>query len=242
MGQIRMSKEVPWRRVLVEGVVIVGSILLALGLEAWWADQSERRAEREELWRVHDELVADRDNVLFFERLHGYSAAASLDLIALIDDMNADSGAILAPDRQLARVLTTNEFETRTPALDGLLRSTGITLVSDVSVRAAIAQWDSRVRDTRSSEDKAIAFISTLLLPALIDRGDLGHVLQNRVTRLGSLDEDGVTMIRADPTLKALLAERHTTAALAQLSITQVSAALDSVVAVIRATTPRNGR
>ena len=27
-----MSKEIPWRRVLVEGVVIVSSILLALGL------------------------------------------------------------------------------------------------------------------------------------------------------------------------------------------------------------------
>jgi hypothetical protein len=49
-------------------------------------------------------------------------------------------------------------------------------------------------------------------------------------------------MIRADPTLKALLAERHTTAAQAQLSFEDVRAALDSVVAVIRASAPRNGR
>jgi hypothetical protein len=139
-------------------------------------------------------------------------------------------------------VLTTSEYETRTPALDGLLNSTGITIVSDIRVRAAIAWWDSRVIDARSSEDDAKAFLGTLLLPALIDRGDLGHVLLNRDGRLGSLDEDGVTMIRADPTLKAFLAERHTTAAQAQLSFEDVRAALDSVVAVIQASAPASGR
>jgi hypothetical protein len=27
---------IPWLRVLLEGVVIVGSILLAFGIDAWW--------------------------------------------------------------------------------------------------------------------------------------------------------------------------------------------------------------
>ncbi len=33
-----MTKQIPWRRVFVEGVVIVGSILLAFGIQAWWDD------------------------------------------------------------------------------------------------------------------------------------------------------------------------------------------------------------
>ncbi len=41
-----MSRQVPWLRVLVEGVVIVGSILLAFGIDAWWKGREERRAER----------------------------------------------------------------------------------------------------------------------------------------------------------------------------------------------------
>ena len=40
-----MSKQIPWLRVFVEGLVIVGSILLALALDAWWdgVQEAERR-------------------------------------------------------------------------------------------------------------------------------------------------------------------------------------------------------
>ncbi len=31
-----MTRQIRWLRVLVEGVVIVGSILLAFGIQAWW--------------------------------------------------------------------------------------------------------------------------------------------------------------------------------------------------------------
>jgi len=46
-----LKPQIPWRRVFVEGGVIVGSILLAFGIDAWW----ERRQERER------EIVALRD-------------------------------------------------------------------------------------------------------------------------------------------------------------------------------------
>ena len=41
-----MNRQVPWLRVFVEGVVIVVSILLAFGLQAWWEGRGE--AERRE--------------------------------------------------------------------------------------------------------------------------------------------------------------------------------------------------
>ena len=31
-----MAKQVPWLRIMAEGVVIAGSILLAFGIQAWW--------------------------------------------------------------------------------------------------------------------------------------------------------------------------------------------------------------
>ena len=39
-----MTRQIPWLRVFVEGVVIVGSILLAFGIDAWW-DGVQERAE-----------------------------------------------------------------------------------------------------------------------------------------------------------------------------------------------------
>ncbi len=40
-----MKPQIPWLRVFVEGVVIVGSILLAFGSEAWWDESQERALE-----------------------------------------------------------------------------------------------------------------------------------------------------------------------------------------------------
>ena len=37
-----MKPPIPWLRVFIEGVVIVGSILLAFGLQAWWEGRQER--------------------------------------------------------------------------------------------------------------------------------------------------------------------------------------------------------
>ena len=41
-----MNRQVPWLRVFVEGVVIVASILLAFGIEAWWDGVQERAEEQ----------------------------------------------------------------------------------------------------------------------------------------------------------------------------------------------------
>ncbi len=41
-----MKSQIPWLRVFVEGVVIVGSILLAFGVDAAWSDRQDRARER----------------------------------------------------------------------------------------------------------------------------------------------------------------------------------------------------
>lgn len=50
---------VQWRRLLVEGVVIVVSILLAFAIDAWWDERQEEAAARQEVARVVSELQAN---------------------------------------------------------------------------------------------------------------------------------------------------------------------------------------
>ncbi len=54
------NRKIPWPRVLVEGVVIVGSILLAFGIEAWWDGLQALRIEATMVWAVIDEVEANR--------------------------------------------------------------------------------------------------------------------------------------------------------------------------------------
>ena len=50
------NRTVPWLRVLVEGVVIVGSILLAFGLQAWWEGLQEDARASEYMTALLEEV------------------------------------------------------------------------------------------------------------------------------------------------------------------------------------------
>ncbi len=54
-----MKAQIPWLRVFVEGAVIVGSILLAFVIDAWWDGVQERELEREYLGRLVQDLDTD---------------------------------------------------------------------------------------------------------------------------------------------------------------------------------------
>ena len=54
-----MTKRIPWLRVLLEGLVIVSSILLAFGIDAWWEDVKDGRSEAAYLSRLEADLRVD---------------------------------------------------------------------------------------------------------------------------------------------------------------------------------------
>lgn len=51
------TQRIPWPRVLIEGVVIVGSILLAFGIDAWWDAREDRGDERAHLLALDSDLT-----------------------------------------------------------------------------------------------------------------------------------------------------------------------------------------
>ena len=59
-----MKPQIPWLRVGVEGVVIVGSILLALALQAWWDGAQENQDERAPLGELRATLIEDLEGVV----------------------------------------------------------------------------------------------------------------------------------------------------------------------------------
>ncbi len=49
----------------MEGVVIVGSILLAFGIGAWWDERQLAEEVRQDLANVTQELVGNRERIMF---------------------------------------------------------------------------------------------------------------------------------------------------------------------------------
>lgn len=54
------SRAIPWIRIVVEGVVIVVSILLAFGIDAWWQERQERATERQQMAVLQAEVRANQ--------------------------------------------------------------------------------------------------------------------------------------------------------------------------------------
>lgn len=59
-----MNPNSAWRRAVVEGVVIVASILLAFALDAWWDARGEAEAERGYISRIEADLAETRAGIL----------------------------------------------------------------------------------------------------------------------------------------------------------------------------------
>ena len=55
-----MPQRVAWRRVLIEGGVIVASILLAFAIDAWWGQRVAARQTRQALLAMQAELVENK--------------------------------------------------------------------------------------------------------------------------------------------------------------------------------------
>ena len=54
---------IPWNRILVEGVAIIASILIAFAIDAWWEDRQETESEIRNLVRVSAELEANSERI-----------------------------------------------------------------------------------------------------------------------------------------------------------------------------------
>ena len=89
-----MSKQIPWLRVFVEGVVIVGSILLAFGIDAWW-DGRQAEAARQE-WLVA--LEADFETNASLAARYVDRSAGDRDLARRFVLMNAEEAAQIPQD------------------------------------------------------------------------------------------------------------------------------------------------
>ena len=68
-----MKAQIPWLRVFVEGVVIVGSIVLAFGLQAWWDGRQDAALEPQVLLAQPRSAQMPTGTVKFFsERGFGF--------------------------------------------------------------------------------------------------------------------------------------------------------------------------
>jgi hypothetical protein len=130
--------------------VIVGSILLAFGIDAWW-DQSQRRGEEQRLLRnLHAEFQEARDTLRVSIDRHRVYHAAATSLVRGDDPGLTADPLSFRPVYQTFVALTTTHL--KTGALDGALSSGRLDLVSDEELRSLLASWHSTLGEFTEQE------------------------------------------------------------------------------------------
>lgn len=136
-----VTKEVPWFRVFVEGTVIVGSILLAFGIDAAWADRQERSEEQLLLNSLADEFEDARAQLASGLEDHHWVRQAATGLMELGEGEALPTDSIATAAYLVYHTVFSTHVVTGT--LDGAAASAKLGLVTNRNLRGNLAAWPS---------------------------------------------------------------------------------------------------
>jgi len=233
------GRPLPWLRIVAEGVVIVTSILLAFGIDAWWEGRQERSQERVALAALRLEF---RENIARFTRAHDYHVASAGRLAALEDLLTAsrDGVTVQVPDSLLRPLVS---FRTPDPAmgtLNTLLASGRIELVRDPALQQALAGWPAEVEDASEDERMIRDFIFERLIAGLADDVDLSPVMRAEAAEVASDPSvSGSSPLKVDGGTRALIGQR---ALLGRLVVLQSETRLEAARRILDLIESGSGR
>jgi hypothetical protein len=190
------------RRLIAEGVVIVASILLAFGLDAWW-DATQQSRETADLLVALDEEFAlaaeELDGTLFGHQ----SVVTSADTI--LGRLRAGQGRV--PAGRLYWVLDAPTSDLNQGTLAALIASGGLEQVPSQELRTLLAAWPAAVGDFQEEEAEARVFVRAELMPYLSEVAEIGTAL--RAGRLNLPDSTGVVAVPTSSRLINLIEIRR---------------------------------
>jgi len=170
-----MAAKIPWPRVLAEGAVIVGSILLALFLEKWSAEREARRDVSADLVGIEGELESNLSLLDYDLDLLRRVVAASGSLVESLDEQS-DAPFVTVSDTiaAMARILSPT-LDLSMGGVEALMASGRLAIVRSPELRRRLAGLSSLVEEVTEDEDLAQDIGWQQLYPAIAPRADFDH-------------------------------------------------------------------
>lgn len=167
-----MSEETPgrgWGKTILEGLLIVLSILLAFGIEAGWSERGERQAEVEALRGLHDDFVQTVDRLAEAGSQHARIRTASIRLLSMTGPNAAPGVPDITLDSLVMVLIGAPIVFPVTATYDALVASGQVHLLSSGELRRMLATWGASMGDLTHLEEEARAQMDQRLLPFLWD-------------------------------------------------------------------------
>jgi len=176
-----MNNRIPWGRVLLEGVVIVFSILLAFAIDAWWAEVGERREEKLALVGLNTDFEG---YLLELERIREKNekrVESTRVLVSLAGPHPENVNGEIVQDH-LGRVIVYRSIILPAGTLSSLLETDGLALISDSTLRYELLTW-TRILEVAKERNAYLTEQSRELDAFLKPRYPMARILrQSQVT------------------------------------------------------------
>lgn len=154
------------RRLAVEGLVIVVSILLAFALDAWWDETDNRRDLRGDLAGVASELEANRSRILFHVDLMERMTVAGDSVLSAMQGLQEGS-VVSLPDTVMWLIGNYPTFNPSLGAVDALIASGRLGLIEDPALLTGLVGIRDQIADAVEEQDRALTLYYDHVLPVV---------------------------------------------------------------------------
>jgi hypothetical protein len=132
------------RRLLIEALVVVASILVAFSLDAWWSERAERRTEAAHLRALRSDFEQNVSRLkVLIEQEERIADASHRLLISAISPTTPSPEDSLA--NLLGQVFNSGRFDPVMGAYEAVVNSGGLAQVRDDSLRLVLAEFASQL-------------------------------------------------------------------------------------------------
>ena len=161
MSNLRQNS---WFRFFIEGVVIVASILLAFGIEAWWDQRNQQSEEKLIINGLHDQFTSYRDLLNRTINTHNQRVTTIEDLLTIIqqNQWHEKSDRI---DTLLGFAMIPGTLDLGRGVLESVINSGRIGSISDVELRLKLVRWQGVLDELQDDEIVIKNLILERILP-----------------------------------------------------------------------------
>ncbi len=198
------ASQIPWVKVAVEAAAIVGSILLAFAIDAWWEDSQSEQQEAQILEALLEDLVTKRDRLESQRTRISKIRASAISLLQASAEGN-DSLDSRSIDNLIGDICVINQPASWSfPLLRSIVEGGQLVVISNVELRTMLVDWHESFALVKAAVARDLAFYDVHLIPFLNANVSMPQILnagRQKKTELSyKFDQEFSLKVRTDHT------------------------------------------
>lgn len=166
-------KEIPWKRMLIEGATIVGSILLAFSIDTWWDGLNEKKLKNALIEVLRSDLETSRKQYEFIAGRHKHVQKSLEEILTWAENGSVPEDDLVRFDSLVGSTFNRQIFDPTTGSIDAILSSGRFDIIENPELISQLTKWKAQVQDLRELESARTDHFYTFLYPYLSEKVNL---------------------------------------------------------------------